>query len=111
MALSYEELNEMFSKVFFVPAIMDVGSMFSLLKFHPACEFLLSPNLPLLSPSRIFTQIIMYGIFGFANNFVDNGVIFIFHDDDPCILKEIKSFLETNGYEIHLRWVVINTLP
>jgi hypothetical protein len=54
VALSYEELNEMFSKVF-VPAIMDVGSMFSLLKFHPACQFLLSPNLPLLSPSRIFT--------------------------------------------------------
>jgi hypothetical protein len=53
----------------------------------------------------------MCGIFGFANNFVDNGAIFIFHDDDPYILKEIKSFLESNGYEIHSRWVVINTLP
>jgi hypothetical protein len=52
----------------------------------------------------------MYGIFGFANNFVDNGAILIFHDDDPYILKETKS-LETNGYGIHSRWVVISTLP
>ncbi len=54
----------------------------------------------------------MYGIFGFANKYLaKNGAIFIFHDDDPHILKEIKSFLENNGYEIHSKWVVINTLP
>ncbi len=37
-------------------------------------------------------------------------MVLIFHDDDPCVLKEIKSFLETNGYEIHSKWVVINTM-
>jgi hypothetical protein len=40
-----------------------------------------------------------------------NGAIYIFHDDDPRILKEIKSFLEMNGYEIHFRWAIINSLP
>ncbi len=53
----------------------------------------------------------MYGIFGFVNKYLhDNSVIVVFHDDDPHVLKEIKSYLETNGYEIHSRWVVINTL-
>jgi len=27
------------------------------------------------------------------------------------VLREIKSFLETIGYEIHSKWLVINTLP
>ncbi len=53
----------------------------------------------------------VYGIFGFANKYlVNDGAILIFYDDDPHVLKEIKS-LGTNGYEIHSRWVVINTLP
>jgi hypothetical protein len=39
-----------------------------------------------------------------------NGVILIFHDDDLCVLKEIKS-LEMNGYEIHFRQAIINYLP
>jgi hypothetical protein len=51
-------------------------------------------------------------LFGFANKYMEeNGVVFIFHDDNPHILKEIKSFLETNGYEIHFRWAIINFLP
>jgi hypothetical protein len=33
-----------------------------------------------------------------------------FHDDNPCILKEIKSFLKTNRYEIHFKWAIINSL-
>jgi hypothetical protein len=46
----------------------------------------------------------VYGIFGFANKYMEeNGTIFIFHDDDPHILKEIESFLEMNGYEIHFK--------
>jgi hypothetical protein len=28
-----------------------------------------------------------------------------------CVLKEIKFFLESTGYEIHSKWIVINTLP
>jgi len=40
----------------------------------------------------------VHGIFGFANKYMEeNGVVLIFHDDDPHILKEIKSFLKTNG--------------
>ncbi len=50
-------------------------------------------------------------IFGFANKYIEkNGAILIFHDDDPHIFKEIKSFSERNGYEIHFRWAVINFL-
>jgi DNA-binding response OmpR family regulator len=40
-----------------------------------------------------------------------NGAIVVFHDDDPRVLKEIKSYLEQNGYEIWSKWVVINALP
>jgi hypothetical protein len=43
----------------------------------------------------------VYEIFGFANKYMEkNGAILIFHDDNPHILKEIKLFLNTNGYEI-----------
>jgi len=53
----------------------------------------------------------VYEIFGYANKYMENnGTILIFHDDNLRILKEIKSFLDTNGYEIHFRWVVINSL-
>jgi hypothetical protein len=53
----------------------------------------------------------VYEVFGFANKYlIGNGVVIIFHDDS-CVLKEIKLFLETNGYKIHSRWVVINILP
>jgi hypothetical protein len=54
----------------------------------------------------------VYKVLGFANKyFVDNGVVIIFHDDDPHVLKEIKSFLETNGYDMHSKWAIINILP
>jgi hypothetical protein len=42
----------------------------------------------------------VYEIFGFANKYMEkNGIVLIFHDN-PHILKEIKSFLNTSGYEI-----------
>jgi hypothetical protein len=54
----------------------------------------------------------VYGVFGFANKyFCVDGVVVVFHDDDLRVLKEIKSNLEGNGYEIRSRWAVINTLP
>jgi hypothetical protein len=54
----------------------------------------------------------VYGVFGFANKYLCvDGVVVVFHDDDPYVLKEIKSYLEGNGYEIWSRWVVITTLP
>ncbi len=53
----------------------------------------------------------VYGIFGFANKYMErNGTVLIFHDDDLCVFKEIKSFLDTNGYQIQFKWVVINSL-
>jgi hypothetical protein len=54
----------------------------------------------------------VYAIFGFANKYLcDDGVVILFHDDDPIVLKEIKLFFENNGYVIHLKWTVINILP
>jgi hypothetical protein len=54
----------------------------------------------------------VYGVFGFANKYFHaNGAVVVFHDDDPPVLKEIKSYLEQNGYEIWLKWMVINVLP
>jgi hypothetical protein len=54
----------------------------------------------------------MYNVVGFTNKYlVDNGVVLNFHDDVSYIPKEIKSLLETNGYDIHSKWDVINTLP
>ncbi len=54
----------------------------------------------------------MYEVFGFMNKYLClDGVVVVFHDDDPRVLKEIKSYLEGNGYEIRSSWVVINTLP
>jgi hypothetical protein len=54
----------------------------------------------------------VYGIFGFANKYLcPNSVVVLFHDDDLHVLKEIKSYLEGNGYEIWSKWVVINILP
>jgi hypothetical protein len=29
-----------------------------------------------------------------------DGVVVVFHDDDPRVFNEIKSYLEGNGYEI-----------
>jgi hypothetical protein len=53
----------------------------------------------------------VYGIFGFANKYMErNGAILIFHDDDLRVLKKIKSLLNMNGYEVHFKWVVINSL-
>jgi hypothetical protein len=54
----------------------------------------------------------VYGIFGFANKYHrPNGADVVFHDDDPHVPEEIKSYLEGNGYEIRSRWVIINILP
>ncbi len=54
----------------------------------------------------------VYGVFSFANKyFYLDDAIDVFHDDDPRVLKEIKSYLEGNRYEIWSKWAVINTLP
>jgi hypothetical protein len=43
----------------------------------------------------------VYGVFGFVNKYHrPNDVVVVFHDDDLHVLKEIKSYLEGNRYEI-----------
>jgi hypothetical protein len=43
----------------------------------------------------------VYGVFGFVNKyFHPNTAIVVFHVDDPRVFKEIKSYLEGNGYKI-----------
>ncbi len=40
-----------------------------------------------------------------------DGVVLLFHLDDPQVLKEIKSYLETYSFQICMKWVVVNSLP
>ncbi len=80
--------------------IQFIGS--SCLKTHNRCPLLESTN----------KELNVYGVFGIANKYLrPNDAVVEFHDDDPCVLKEIKSYLEGNGYEIWSRWVVINIMP
>jgi hypothetical protein len=90
---------------------LDVGSLLSsLLKFRWTCHFLLSPNLPLLSCFGTVIKITM--CMEFCKQIHHwQWCSSYFPWWWPRVLKEIKSFLETIGYEIHLKWVVINTLP
>jgi hypothetical protein len=37
--------------------------------------------------------------------------MFLFHLDDPQVLKEIRSYLESCSFWIHMKWVVVNSLP
>ncbi len=54
---------------------------------------------PLLESTN--KELNVYGVFGFTNKYLHpNDAIVEFHDDDPHVLKEIKSYLEGNGYEI-----------
>jgi hypothetical protein len=39
----------------------------------------------------------------------DDCVLF-FYDDDFCILKNIKSYLENYNFKIHLKFVIINNM-
>ncbi len=46
----------------------------------------------------------------FANNILsDKGVIIIMHVDDPHMLKEIHSFLESYHLKVCMKWLVVNS--
>jgi hypothetical protein len=63
------------------------------------------------SLAPFIVNVLIYLVFGFANKYLYSfGDVVFFHDDDPLVFKEIKLLPENNGYEIHLRWAVINTL-
>jgi hypothetical protein len=52
-------------------------------------------------------------VFEFATKFlVVNNVILLFHLEDLNNLKEVKSYPKSYiGYEIHMKWVMLNSLP
>jgi hypothetical protein len=51
-------------------------------------------------------------IFDFAKKFSTfDGVVLLFHLDDLMVLEEVKSYLENYGFEIRMKWVVVNSLP
>jgi hypothetical protein len=51
-------------------------------------------------------------VFDFAHMFLaSNGVVLLFHPDDLKVLKEVKSYLESYGFLIRMKWVVVNSLP
>ncbi len=39
------------------------------------------------------------------------GAILFFHSNDLRVLKEVKSYLESYGFQIWMKWVVANSLP
>jgi hypothetical protein len=40
-----------------------------------------------------------------------DGVILLFHLDDLCVLKEIKSYMESYKFQIRMKWTIVNFLP
>ncbi len=92
--------------IIFLPLckILELGCLFSsLLKFRPTCQFsCLHTSHAIVPLWNCHIDNYVYKIFGFANKYLTkNGAFLIFHDDDTHILKEIKYFLETNGYDIN----------
>jgi hypothetical protein len=50
------------------------------------------------------------GVFDFAQIFLASyGVVLLFQPNDLRVLKEIKSYLESYGFQIHMKWVVMNS--
>jgi hypothetical protein len=52
-------------------------------------------------------------VFEFVNKFLAvNNVVLLFHLNDLHDLKEVKSYPKKYiGYEIHMKWVMVNSLP
>jgi hypothetical protein len=52
------------------------------------------------------------GVFDFAQMFLAfNGAVLLFHLNDLKILKEVKSYLESYGFQTQMKWAVVNSLP
>jgi hypothetical protein len=51
-------------------------------------------------------------VFDFGNKLlVINGVVLLFHLDNLCVLREIKSYLECYSFQIWMKWAIANSLP
>jgi len=52
------------------------------------------------------------GIFNITQIFLaSDGAILLIHSNDLKVLKEIKSYLESYGFQIQMKCVVVNSLP
>jgi len=48
----------------------------------------------------------------FADRFLsDRGPIIIIFVHDPRVLKEIRSFLESHQFKVHMKWIIVNSSP
>jgi len=51
-------------------------------------------------------------VFDFVQMFLAyNGVVLLFHLDDLKVLKEVKYYLESYGFQIRMKWASVNSLP
>jgi hypothetical protein len=51
-------------------------------------------------------------VFDFAEKFLAfDGDVLLVHPDDLKVLKEIRSYVESYGFQIWMKWVVVNSLP
>jgi hypothetical protein len=50
-------------------------------------------------------------MFDFVNKYlVRNESILLFYDDDFCVLRNIKSYLEDYNFKVHSKFIVVNSL-
>ncbi len=51
-------------------------------------------------------------VFYFADKFLTlDGDALLFHRDDPCILKDIRLYLDSYNFHICMKWANVNSLP
>jgi hypothetical protein len=51
-------------------------------------------------------------IFDFTHKFLaSGGVVLLFHLDNLCVLKEIKSYLKNYSFQIRMKWAIVGSLP
>lgn len=50
-------------------------------------------------------------IFGFVDKYLyPNGCMFLFHDDNFWVLKDVKAYLEDCQFNIHSKWAIVNSI-
>ncbi len=84
----------------------------SLHTFLETSVFLLYPRTHMIFLCGVGKLISTLLIFDFAQMFLaSNGAILLFHPNDLKVLKEIKFYLKSNGFQRWMKWDVVNSLP
>jgi hypothetical protein len=80
--------------------------------FQKTSMFLVSKNLDdILVWNKKVNEYIVE-VFDFSHIFLAfDGVILLFLQDDLRVLKEVKSYLENYGFQIWMKWAMVNSLP